>query len=384
MVLNIPWIAIFWSASNVSSFLVSEDGKARTTTEAPREVEAPKAYKHRSGEINLSKSLETLRETAISTNPLLLLFGFPGIFLLRRGTRLLFGSVALWLLVLGTFMVPLKPQLEFDRMLVILSLLLCVPTAVVIGRLFESGTASGYAAFLIALPALVGGFLLTGPLVTGALLLNRTPHQHAFSEPIVQNMVDAIQQQHRNGRVLFSGFVLHELSRGHLAPLAYFTSRPLIASGEVHRHWRYTQVFPKPFIARGDEGIAEYLDLYNVTAVFAHEREWREYFYERPESYRVVWKQGLFHLFERTRYVSNYFLEGSGEILGQSSNTVSLRLGSPRAVLKFNYFPFLRSSQCEVRGFPAATGVTFVELTDCPVGETIELASTNPVSRLLH
>lgn len=376
--INIPWISIFWTASNVSKFVVSEDGG--------HEAGKPSAnveYKHEASGFNLEESLEVLRETTISTNPLVLLFGLPGIFLLRRNSRLMWIMVCAWLLTLGTIAVPLKPQLEFDRMLVILSIILCIPAGKIIEKLFQSGSDEGNYWLAKILPALVGGFLITGALSTSNFLLNRTPRPYHFAGPIVEHVTHAIKEHNRDGRILFTGHILHELNNGHISPLSYFTQIPMVASSEVHRHWKYRQVFPKSFIARGNKGITEFMDLRNVTAVFAHEREWRDYLYARPDEYKLVWKEERFHLFERIKYQSEYFLSGSGTIEKQDTNSVELQLDSPNAIIKFNYFPFLTSNHCNLSPHKISDEMTLIKLESCPVGETITLKSRLPLSRVL-
>jgi hypothetical protein len=383
--INLPWIALFWSVSNVGSFVQAE--KPRLAASAPSaeaattNTPAPRTFRHKSTGFDAKTSLKSLRESAISTHPLVLLFALPGFFLLRRESRLIFGVVALWLLGLGTFGVSLKPQLELDRMLLMLAIIGCLPTGLALAALFERGSGPGRGIIPRGLAALAGGFLLAGPFVVSGILANRSVEHYHFADSTVRETAAAITRHGGTGRTLFSGFVLHEFSQGHLAPLVYATNKPLMASSYVHDKWRYEQIFPAHFIAQKDTGIRRYLDLYNVTAVFAHEPFWRDYWRNRPNEFTEVWRGGRFVLFERTTITPSYFHEGAGAIVAQTSNSVRFTLSTPDAVLRFNYFPFLRVAGCTISPAPIEGPVVFVKVTGCPVGPELELKSVGPITR---
>jgi len=417
ILINIPWIALFWSVSSVTTFLNSErpsysamhqeeaallDRGAQEVSPAenPAEdstapsVEAPSAssagasatqFRHKAGEFNRAKSLRILRETAISTNPLILLFALPGVFLLKRKTsRIVFLATAVWLTGLGSIMVIIKPQLELDRMLVILSLIACIPAAAAVQKLLRRVIVTRENPFNIVVACLTGGFLLISPLVSASVVSNRSMVQYDFADDKVSEIGQAIQDYSQGGRVLFSGFVLHELSHGHLAPLAYFTGVPLIASSPVHDKWKYEQIFPKYFLERGHRGILEYLDLYNVGAVIAHESYWRRYFQRRPEDFHKEWRRGKFVLFTNLNFKGNYFLQGEGQIIEQNTNSVRLKIDSGDAVIKFNYFPFLQSSHCSLSREEIAPTVNFIRLSDCPADTDITISSRPGYTRIFQ
>lgn len=385
LALNLPWIALFWSVSNVGTFVKAEKATVAAVSEQPTAPDtAPRAFRHKSAGIDFKTGLKSLRESAISTHPLILLMAIPGFFLLRRESRLTFALVSLWLLLLGTIGVALKPQLELDRMLLMLAIIACVPSALALQALFERASGPRRGIIPRGLAALSGGFLLAGPFIVSGIIHNRSLEQYFFADSNVAATADAIKRFGGPGRVLFSGFVLHEFSQGHLAPLVYMTERPLMASSFVHDKWRYEQIFPAHFISQKDTGIRRYLDLYNVTAVFAHEPLWRQYFRDRPAEYTEVWQGGRFVLFERRNVTASYILEGAGTIISQNSNGVRFSLTQPDAVLKFNYFPFLRVPGCTVSPAPIEGPVVFVRLTGCPVDTELELASVDPITRFIH
>ena len=384
VVINLPWISIFWTASNVSSFLTSEKEVSTTLKEeilnaAPEKNS--KRYKHRSQEINLKESLEVLRETVISVNPLVLFLSVPGVFMLLSTTRTVYILTSIWLLVLGSVLVPVKPQLELDRMLIILSLILCIPAARAIQEFFKTTIAGQRRWYQLLLPALVGGFLITGPFSVANIILGRSTEAIYFKDNVVSEMIHAIKLHKGSGRTLYSGCVVHQLSGGHLAPLILKTDSPLMASSHVHSLWWYTDIIPREFRGRKKEGVDEFLNLYNVTSVFAHEPFWRNYF-DSDENFEEAWRGGPFRLYKRKNYSGSYFIEGSGEIVSQITNSLTLKVESESALIKFNYFPFLRSSGCEIVPEKISSTITFIRLKNCTPGDTIEIKAKSGFERV--
>ncbi|RMG39560.1 MAG: hypothetical protein D6719_13140 [Candidatus Dadabacteria bacterium] len=383
--INLPWISIFWSVSNVSKFIKSE--KPAYTSMA-QEAEASltgqhKTFKKNAASLNLKDSLKALREKTISTNPLLIFMLLPGLTLIGGLSGWLIAATSLWLLIMGAGLSPLKPQLELDRMLVILQIIACIPAAAAISTLMKRNVTEKSGIISRSLVALISGFLLSGPLATAAITVNHSLVKYYFKEPKTDHLIETIRNLSVGGRIAFSGFVLHELNHAHLAPLAYLTGKPLMASSYVHNLWRYKQLFPHSFINRRLEGIEEYLDLYNVSAIFAHERRWKKFFTNHPEKFVRVATEGRFHLFVRKDFKSSYFLKGQGKVLQQNSNSVTLKLKSKDAVIKYNYFPFLEATGCAVKPYQAAPEVVLVELENCPLNRTITLKSMPAYRRLL-
>ena len=381
---NLPWMAMLWSVSNVGNFLNSEKashGIGYEQSLAPdKDQPAPAAYRHKTSGLDWRKSLTVFRETSFSSNPLLLFLGLPGLFLLPFNLRRVLFPSATWLLILGTVVVPLKPQLEFDRMLVLMLLVLCIPCAAALQKLFKSADTI----LARGLTAICAGFLLCGPFSTGSMLRNRTLEHYDFASPVVRDLSAAIKTFGGSGRVFFSGFVLHELDNGHLAPLSILSGRPLVASSPFHNVWRYTQSIPRDYMNRGEAGIEEYLDVLNITAVFAHERMWRDYFGSRPERYRQIWQGGRFVMYQRLQAPNSYILSGQGEFISQDSRSFRIRALSPLLLLSFRYFPFLKSSHCVLTPQRVSPELTLVALADCPVGAEVEVRSISPWQRLFQ
>jgi len=414
-VLNIPWMTLLWVVSNVPHFLQAEKATHQwnerpdesglfppsdsDVTEIPaRNPNKPPAagsqpgrniqdqpsshatgkYRMQAGEVDLRRSLKVLRENSIGTNPLLIFLLLPGILMLAPRERFFMLFSSAWLAFLGAVVVTLKPQLEFDRLFLILNLCACLPVALLLERLAQS-----QAFHQRLLPALCFAFLLSGPFSTASVLLNRSVERYYFAEPIVEELSSAIKTWSGAGRVLFSGFILHHLSNGHIAPLTELSGKSLVASSPYHNIWQYQDVIPQSFRRRGEMGYEEYFDLLNVSAVVAHEKTWRDYFLNRPEKYELTWQKGSFMLFRRLTAPNNYFLRGSGEFIAQDSNSISIRAHTPEITLKFNYFPFLLSSACHISGEKVAPELTFIKLSACPEQQLITIRAVSPWKRLL-
>jgi hypothetical protein len=380
--LNLPWMSMMWKVSGVSRFINSESTTQvthATPSDTSSDPKSSSTYRHKSEGINLKKSLKNWQEAACSANPLVVVLAIPALLSLARPYRLVFGALSVWLVGLGTVGVSLKPQLELDRMLVIAGVLVSFPLAAYIVTIFERG-ALGLAHRVSA--GVVGGFLLASPFAIHAMLTNQLYDKYNFAGPEVEALSATLKTTARDGRGLFTGCVLHELSNGHLAPLPLWSSTPLVASSYAHNIWRYEQPIPASFMEQGDPGIERFFDLMNVTVVMAHEPQWRKYFSERPERYALKEHHKDFMIFERLGYTPSYVLEGEARDLTQSSNSVTLTPLSERVVLKFKYFPFLTSSGCKVSPFQVAPELTLVELSECRIGEPVRIESISPLRRL--
>lgn len=384
--IHLPWISLFWSVSTVGNFLVSEEERSSYVAayseetrpeveEKEVELQKPKAYKHKKEAISLKNALKHLQEALHSAQPLVWVFAISGILLLSGMARLILASTLIWLLAVGSFGPMIKPQLEFDRFLVMALLVGSIPAGKALSLLFNTEHPRLLASLAI-------GFLFAGVWSVGGLLKNRSVVPIHYQPEEVQEVVQLTKEHAKGGRVLFSGFVLHDFGGGHIAPLPVLSQQPIIASNPVHKLWKYQQVFPKEFMQKGDSGIDEYLDLMNVSLVFAHERKWREYFRKREDLFTEIGRAGKFVAFERKYFPRSYFFKGSGEIINQSTNEVKFQLSSPSAVLRFQYFPFLEVDGCEtIRPVPISASITFTAVSSCKADEPLSLHSVSPYKR---
>lgn len=385
LLINLPWIYAFWSVSKVGKFIERGGHPQAVMT---LDEQSPK-YKPEGIKPYLRKALQTLRDTTTNTNPIFVTIGLLSLLLYRSRSKWFYIVTCGWLFIMGIFIYPLNPRLELERMLIVLTALTSIPLAQ-----FISGLVRGLCArklphppHIIAAPLL--GFLMVSPLSSGSIVLNRSLIKAFYSGEDVDNMRkmlnEHVEKHGTSQRLLFSGFVLHELGGGHLAPLTIFSKVPLVASSHVHNVWRYRQVFPAEFLqmeARGENGVKKYLDLFNAGHVFAHEPEWLTYFSSRPEEYLSVWQSGKFTLFKRLDFEATYFLEGRGEILSQNTSSIRLKLQTPNATIKFTHFDFLTADTCRIMPHEVGEGINFIKLADCPVNEEIVIKSVILPKRL--
>lgn len=373
--LNLPWTMVFLKVSNVTKFVATKHASFDEQHEVGYKIKQERQVTE--GPF-WKKSLKVLRNNLISANPILLFLGGVGLLFMPVAGSL-WGLTVLWCLVLAGLS-ALKPQLELDRMVVIGIYLLCIPAAQSLFRILKLAQIERKLLYKLN-ASLCVAVLCLSPLYSGLVVRSRNVEKYSFASGNLYKLAELIQLHGGEGRVLFSGFVLHELDGMHLAPLGALTDKPLMATSYMHDLWHYKEMIPARYVERGAEGIEEYLDLYNVTAVISHKSSWEDYF-RKSASYEFVGKVGKFSLFKRTTSNQSYFYRGSGEIVSQDTHGVRLRLNSSQAVLKFSYLPFLTSTGCILQPHVVDSEIKLIELSNCPPGQEIEIKSGNPVIRL--
>jgi hypothetical protein len=413
--INLPWISVFWHVSNVSSFLqrkpsvslekqssesstaqavvaVSTASNSASTGSQSEQILIPtedgkrgNVFRHKKGTLDLARSIDLLRSGALATNPLLLVFGLAGLVVLPTGTARLFAVVGVWLLASGTLFVPLLPQLELDRMVVLLQLLSCIPAGLALACL-SSNTAlndnSYFKRSVKAIPIILSfGYLASGVLLTNAIISNRTFPRTTFLSDEGTSLVEFLKAQPDSGRYLFSGCVTHHFDGGHLSSLSVRTGKALVASSPFGDIWWYTDVFPKAVLSRGITGILEHLDILNVNGVFAHEPHYRKLFRSFPQYFRETWHNDTFAYFERTTAPHNFFLSGQGSILEQTNSKVVLKLETSDVRIKFRFYPFLRTLGCSTNEY-VHNNTSLIELNNCPTDQPIVITAKNGLQRV--
>ncbi len=397
--LNLPWVCMMWKVSNVGRFLDSHAVSVApptpvASTEASSEVSMPNTqtsaqattetssttYRHKSESINLKKALNNWQNNATALNPILVVFLVPALLAFSGiGKAYLIGSTV-WLLLLGTIGVSLKPQLELDRMIVIASILATIPVGAYLAHFFtlaQRGVSWRIAA------SCAGAFVLIGPLAATSVVLNRSDDTYRFADREIASLVRVLSNNAMGGRVFFSGCVLHQLSGGHLAPLPMWADTPMVASSYAHNIWRYEQPIPQALLNRGDAGITEFLDLINASVVTAHEPAWIEYFKKRPSEYQHIWRGEEFFVFKRIQYSPSYTVSGDLTDFSFTSHSISFVPHTNSLVLKFRHFPFIEASTCRVDPQPSAAGFNLLALSQCTPGTPVTIKSVSPVKRLL-
>ncbi len=379
IVVNVPWVVIFLDASNVFSFVSSA---ADTHGQAAKKLVGASHASFAKGLIVNSAAL----------NPVLLLLALPGLRAVSAApSGALYALTCVWTLILGLFGPYIVPQLELERFLVILALLLPLPVASYLesylcctpsGITRDSMTATIRRGRAFAARSAVITALLLVPALLWRIVHHKTVVRYHFADPIVQQLSSTIRNLEGDARVLFSGFVLHELSGGHLAPLPYLTQRALMASRYQHDRWQYTDSIPLEYRQRKDEGVREYLSLMNVSHVVAHEKFWQAWFSERPAEYRLLEKHGRFWVFIRLGYTPSYFHRGDGKLISQDGGSIVVAPATASVVLKFNYYRYLTSSDCVVAPFVISPEVTLIEIRECSSKNPVVLTARGPLDRL--
>lgn len=362
--LNAPWVAVFFDESSVMSF-VSGNVLPGTSSAAPATSPEPIPLTlERLGD-SLSAVMKATRPALSKVNPLLLCVFLPGLFILKRGvTRTVLSATIFWLLLIGAFGEFFKPQLELRRMLLPAAIFMCIPAAVFVrafveAALKELNVLRSHGEFtalqLKVVYRVFGAVLLLGAtgmtvLVADGAYCNKSDEHYQFAPLELHSLSEAIAKHGGRGRTFFVGFILHELGAraydtqdgGHVAPLPIFSGKPMYASDFYHSRWQTIDPIPKPFRARGSEGVEEFLDLVNATAVVTFKREWAAYCQNNPR-YKEVYFEGRFRLFVREQESPSYFLEGAGS-LEQLPNGIVVTPTTDTVVLKFRHHKKLKAT----------------------------------------
>jgi len=376
--IHLPWMTLFWSVSQVNTFLEPANVHASLIIVDDDEDEMERvSIPAAKSQIDLQHGIKILREAASSSNFLLFVLTIPGLVLLTTHQARVFLALLLWLPVLACFIGPTKPQLELERMLVVLAIICAVPSGVVLSRLIRS--AQSRTSF--ALVAFALGFLFAGIFGTAATIRGRNLLPIYYEKEYVSEMVRELPELSRGGRILFSGFVLHEFNEGHLAPLAVWSGVPMVASSQVHNLWYYKQVFPAQALREGRSGRERYLDLLNVSVVAAHEPFWRAQFRDDPE-YAFAARFGKFAFYSRKNFPDSFVYSGEAEIVETTSSRITLHAKTSNVILRYRYYPWVTATGCSISALPAGYELELIALSDCTTAEPITIHSVSPLKRL--
>lgn len=373
---NIPWILMLASVSKVGTFVTLQKERNSEMRDQGLTPTSGASQQLTSRSVKGGGSLypkKSFREYLTTMNPVILFLFVPGLFLLQRKQAIYLGFTIAWLWFLGSVVKGYKPQFELDRMMVLSGILMIFPAALSISKIFEKRTIGA---------SIVFSFLIVGMLSVGGVVNNRSMEQYAFADDSFEELPKLINKGDPSGRVVFLGFVLHELSRGHLAPLALKVNQPLVASSPYHNVWWYTDVVPVSASQRGEQGVEEYLDLMNAKTVVAHEIAWQEYCRLHSHRYTLIGSSGAFKVYKRNTN-SNYIISGDAEFISQGLNEIRLKVKSPEAVIKFNYFYFLESNNCSVSPYPTIINTPFIKLSDCIPDREVIIRAKTGIRRLL-
>jgi hypothetical protein len=373
ILINAPWMMLFWKVSNVNKFVQS-----------PQNIEVAvkdgeQLFRHRAESPNLYTGLIRLRTEAISTNPLLVIATLLLTPLLRRSERKIWSIQIIWLLVMGTIMVPLKPQLELDRFYIGAIYLACLPLALCLRRMMYLSHCGSPATRIIAITTL--GTATATALPVASIVQNRSIIQFSVRTQMTERLEQSINSLPRNGRILFSGCILHDVDGSHIAPLSLKTGQQLIASSPYHNIWYYTDAVPPQISRLGDLQVEKYLNKLNVHTVITNEKKWQR-FLARSDRFERINQHDHFEYFRLKNFQSSYFLSGAGLIDETARNHIRLTPQTKDIILKYNWYPFLTSNNCEISPYDAGDNLNFIKLSDCKISQETIIKSVSPFKRL--
>lgn len=374
--LNGPWMLLFWKVSNVGSF-ISNNSQSLQQTEKKKE----KSFRHKSTEIDLRSALRLLREETTSANPVLVIGLFTLVPLIRRPHRKTWAILIAWLVAVGTVAVSLKPQLELDRFFLGALFLGCLPASLVLRRMSLLAKIGKPTSKLIALTFL--GITLSSVLSIASVIQNRSIIEYSVESQVWNRLEETLANLPHDGRILFTGCILHEVNGSHLAPLALTTNQSLIASSPFHNIWWYTDSVPIAVSRNGEEYIANYFRKLNVQTIVAHDPKWKKYL-KRSKKFEQIATHDQFVYFKIKDNALDYFLEGSGTLEDKRNDEIIIRPATESLVIKFNWYPFLKASSCEIAPYDAGDDLTFIQLTRCSPGSTVTIKAISPIERLLN
>lgn len=398
ILIHLPWILIFINVSKVGNFVNIESGTKIESQEGTQTTnkELSPIVKGEKESINKKNILNSFRENTTKINPLIYLLIFSALFYPWDKTyQLLYGITIIWLLFLGTVVIHLKPQLELDRMLVIMSLILSIPIGGLIGSLLEYLEKNHPRNYSLS-KSFILSFIIMSFLCIGGLIDKKSWLRYYTKSGMFNELAQIISNNADNGRTLFSGFILHDFSESHIAPLVRLSKKPIMASSPVHNLWRYTDIIPDEYRKRGPSGIEEYLDLYNVSLTIAHDRVWKKYFRDSSFKYEEIGILDKFVIFKRKRISDSYFYKGNGTLISQDAKGFKVKIDSNNdlndliddshaIVLRFNYFPFLKAENCsKISPYKVSDSVNFIKLSDCKKDSVLEVKSVSALRRIFN
>lgn len=393
LICYIPWAVTFVTVSKVGSFvslgssqshIQSNSGTPQAHNQNNHIAREKLLVKGKPKEIKPREVINHAREAALMTNPLIVFLSIPGFLLLARRAFWPYLSLVVWPICLALFISPLKPQLELDRMFLVATLIAALPAALSINYIWDR--VRGGDLWKRGCGVLVGTLLLVSLFSTTSILHNRHKQErYYFLDEAFLNVGEKIKRFSKGGRALFPGFILHDLSQTHIAPLIFSSQVPLVANYPFHQVWRYSEAVPPYYQEKGLAGVEDYFDLMNADLLVVREPRWIQFMNDNREYYRLRGRERNFLFYSRRKADKNWFLEGTGEIIEKTSSGLKLQLKSDSAVIKFNYFPFLEAKGCSLEPRELPGNLTFIRIYGCTPGQkTVEIKSVPVYKRIIN
>lgn len=386
-----PFALMVTAVSNPAKFLRAEKNVAITKNQlslsATDHIAAASTTQNgiiraKKKEITYERIERNLRDGFVGWNYALMVLAFAGIILFKeRSIRRLYYIAVLLLVTLGAAISIAKPQLELDRMIVLLGLLLSIPAAHAAQEIL-SWWRNKTSIVERGCALLTAGFIFASITSVGLVVKNRTLERFYIRSRDTESFISSLKNLPGSGRIFFSGCILHELDGGHFAPLSLATGKDLVGSAPFHTLWWYTPSIPEEVTKNGEKAISDFINLYNTQYVIAHEPTWINFFDKHPVTYKHLHQVGKFVIYEKLDFADSYIYSGSATKIDRAEDRITLIPTSSSLTLKFRYFPFLRSTSCTLSPESVRSDLSFIHLEGCTPGDEVTIESVSPLQRI--
>lgn len=291
-------------------------------------------------EMGVKNGMAVLTET----NPLLLLGGLFGLWTIRKPGFLRFWAPLIFGMLIMTLWGDLwKPQFQLTRAAIPLSFCSVVPAALMLERWLTPRVSvmawrSGFALALLFYTGVNAARVLDNDSLTAA--------QYRLRPAYMDEIEKLIREEAPPGtRVLFTGSTVHAFGGGHIAYLPIRTGREMMACDYYHFSPKLVEYEypPRPF--RSEEGMVEFMKLYNVSLVATYRKHWKEWLQKYPDQYEYIASFGSRGQLDFYRYRQDFslFLEGGGSVTA-AVNRIRVKPDDPLVplTLKYNFDPRLK------------------------------------------
>lgn len=294
-------------------------------------------------------------------NPLLIFLGLAGLLVLPyRSIRNWYAPVLLGLALLAGWGAVFKPNMQLGRMAIPLFFAAIMPCSLAIARILKSNEPR-FAVFRAALLAL----LILSALTAARLYENRGNARYCVMGESMEKMTEWIRNSvPTDGRLMFSGSMVHAAGGGHVAPLPFLTGREMMACDYYHFPPKFVEYdYPPRQFRCTDDNLWTFIDLHNVTHVATRLEARKQYFRGMPDRFHeeITIERITFFSVRRS---SSLFLKGQGRVHADF-NRIEAHWDDPASevVLKYCWNDRL-SVEPPVRIYPVdvADGIRFIGL----------------------
>lgn len=266
--------------------------------------------------------LDLLADNIRSTNALLVIFGFIGVFWMRqRAARWFFGPLMLCLLAISAWGEEVKALLQTERLIIPAAFIAVLPCAWWIDRIINlakrcSQRGNVAAAMLQVMSSWIIAIMLLGGYQAARTWGGRGMAPFQTRPAYMDDFINWIKAEvPPDGRVLFAGRAMHAYGGGKVAALPFFTGREMMSCdfyGFSPRLVEY-EYPPRIFRQDGETGLAAFNEIHNITHIVTWHDHWKNIYDAAPERYQRVHDIERIVIFQVLRS-SSLFLAGSGTI----------------------------------------------------------------------